>query len=142
MLYSATHHPAKTLHSSRPAGRSFIPPMFECAWSYGNSKLGSGCQQYSNNRSSMICGSHLGSICYIHELRMRSGSREFQEYISAHCLLCSNQLSSIYLFLVDKSNMVNDFVCLNRCGLWSPRSSPYSLQVLGQSYYFQTRVIS
>ena len=114
-----------------------------------NSKLGSGCQQYSNNRSSMIYDSALGFICYIHELRKKYG-REFQEYISAHCLLCSNQLFDF--FLLDKSSMVNDVpendnFCLNpvsswRCGLWSPHSSPYSLQVLGQSYYFQTRVIS
>jgi hypothetical protein len=59
-----------------------------------------------------------------------------------HYFLCSNQL--LDFFLLDKSNMVNevpesksdDFVCLNpvsswRCGLWSPDSSPYSLQVLG-----------
>ena len=97
----------------------------------------------------MIYDSALGFICYIHELRKKYG-REFQEYISAHCLLCSNQLFDF--FLLDKSSMVNDVpendnFCLNpvsswRCGLWSPHSSPYSLQVLGQSYYFQTRVIS
>jgi hypothetical protein len=31
-------------------------------------KLGSGCQQHSENRSSMMYGSDLGFICYIHEL--------------------------------------------------------------------------
>ncbi len=46
-----------------------------------------------------------------------------------------------------KWNMVNDvpenddFDCLNpmsswRCGLWSPHSSPYSLQVLEQCCYY------
>jgi hypothetical protein len=86
----------------------------------------------------MIYYSALGFICYIHELRKKYG-REFQEYISAHCLLCSNQLFDF--FLLDKSSMVNDVpendnFCLNpvsswRCGLWSPQSSssPYSLQV-------------
>jgi hypothetical protein len=52
----------------------------------------------------MIYDSDLGFICYI-ELQKRYG-REFQEYISAHCLLCSNQLFDF--FLLDKSNMVND----------------------------------
>jgi hypothetical protein len=47
--------------------------------------------------------------------------------------------SSITILLLDKSNMVNDvpendnFACLNPglswwCGLWSPHSSPVSLQ--------------
>jgi hypothetical protein len=47
-------------------GRHSIPPksMLECASSYGNSKLGSGCQQHSNYRSSMMYGSDLGSIHY------------------------------------------------------------------------------
>jgi hypothetical protein len=53
--------------------------------------LGSGCQQHSNSLSSMMYGSDLGVICYIHELRNKFG-REFQEYISAHCSLCLNQL--------------------------------------------------
>jgi hypothetical protein len=72
--------------------------MLEYARAYSNYKLGSGCQQHSNNRSSMMYGSDLGFICYtcIHELRMKSGS-EFQEYISAHCLLQIN--SSISCFL-------------------------------------------
>ncbi len=104
----------------------------------------------------MIYDSALGFICYIHEIKKKY-AREFQEYISAHCLLRSNQLFDF--FLLDKLNMVNDVpdmvndvpendnFCLNPvsswpCGLWSPHSSPYSLQVLGQSYYFQTRVIS
>ncbi len=87
------------------------------------------------------------------ELRMKSGS-EFQKYISAHCLLCSNQLFDC--LLSDKLNMVNDVTespnqnedfdyCLNPesrwrcfCGLWSPQSSLYSLQVPGQRCYFQT----
>jgi hypothetical protein len=82
----------------------------------------------------MIYDSALGFMCYIHELRKKYG-REFLEYISAHCLLCSNQLFDF--FLLDKSSMVNDVPendnsCLNpvsswRCGLWSPLSSPYSL---------------
>jgi hypothetical protein len=49
--------------------------------------------------------------------------------------------------VLDKLSMVNDvyendqFLCLNPvsswcCGLWSPHSSPYSLQVLGQNCYF------
>ncbi len=53
---------------------------------------------------------------------MKSG-REFQEYISAHCLHCSNQLFD--LLLLDKSNMVNnvpendDCLCLIHCNVGS-----------------------
>jgi hypothetical protein len=66
-------------------------------------------------------------------------------------ILCCVQINySIAFFFLRKSNMVNDvpenddFDGLNsvfswRCGLWSPRRFPYSLQVLGQSCYFQTR---
>jgi hypothetical protein len=36
-----------------------IPQMLKCAWSYGNSKLESGYQQHSNNRSSMMYDSDL-----------------------------------------------------------------------------------
>jgi uncharacterized membrane protein len=66
-------------------------------------------------------------------------------------LLCSNQVFDF--LLLDKSNMVNDvpennnFAYLNPvsslcCELWIPHSTPYSLQVHGQSCYLQTRVIS
>jgi hypothetical protein len=74
------------------------------------SKLGLGCQQHCSNCSSMMYGLDLGFICYIHELRKKSGSREFLEYI----YLCSlfamfKQIhSSIVIFLLDKSNLVND----------------------------------
>jgi hypothetical protein len=40
--------------------------------SCGNSKLGSGCQQYSNNHSSMMYGSNLGFVCYILDHRKRN----------------------------------------------------------------------
>jgi hypothetical protein len=43
----------------RGGGRS-IPPIFECDWSCGNFKLGSGYQQHSDSRSSMMYGSELG----------------------------------------------------------------------------------
>ncbi len=76
-----------------PGKRSIHHVMLEC--SYGNSKFGSECQQHSNNSSSMMYDSDLGFICYIHELRKKSG-RVFQEYISAHCLLCSNQLLDFF----------------------------------------------
>jgi hypothetical protein len=84
---------------------------------------------YSNNPSSMAYYSGLGVICYIHELWIKSG-RIILEYISAHCLLCSNQLFDC--LLLDKSNMVNNVIendnfCLNpvsswRCILWSPNA--------------------
>jgi hypothetical protein len=106
------------------------------------------CSTMPNKLSSMMYGSDLSSICYTHEFRKKCG-REFQEYISAHCLLCSKQLFDF--FLLDKSNMVNDVpendnFCLNpvsswRCGLWSQHSSPYSLQVLGQSWYFEYLIV-
>jgi hypothetical protein len=115
--------------------------MLGCAWSRGNSELGSECQQHSNNRSSILW---FGSwfICYIHELWKQSG-RELQEYTVSLLIVCSIQInSSIAFFLLDKSNMVNDvpesnnddFVCLNlvssrHCGLCSAHSSPYPLQV-------------
>ncbi len=69
----------------------------------------------------MLYGSNLGVICrtyvcYIHELRKKS-CREFQEDISAHCVLCSNQRFGF--FLLDKSNMVNDdFDCAVDCGVY------------------------
>jgi hypothetical protein len=53
----------------------------------------------------MMYGSDVGVICCIHELRKKFGW-ECQEYISAHCLLCLNQLFGV--FLLDKSNMVNN----------------------------------
>jgi hypothetical protein len=53
------------INSSPPERRRSISPMLECAWSYGHSKLGSGCQQYSNNSSSMMYRSDLGFICYV-----------------------------------------------------------------------------
>jgi hypothetical protein len=48
------------------------------AWSCGNAtvrliKLASAYQQHSNNRSSITYDSNLVFICYIHELRKRSG---------------------------------------------------------------------
>jgi hypothetical protein len=105
----------------------------KCAWSCGNSKLGSGRQQHSNNPSSMMYGSALGFTCYIHEARKKSG-RELQDSVSVHCLLFSKQLFDS--FLLDKSNILNDvpenddFVCSNPvCRLWIPYRSPYSLQV-------------
>jgi hypothetical protein len=76
--------------------------MLECAWSYGDSKLGLGCQQHSNDLSSKMYGSDLGFICYIHELRKKYG-RECQEYTSL--IVWSVQIySSIAFFLLDKSN--------------------------------------
>ncbi len=103
--------------------RCYIHPMLECAWGCGNYNLGSGCQQQSNNRSSKIYGSDFGSICYIHELRKKSG-REFLKYISAHCLLCLHKLFD-YLFPLDKSSILNNLIsvvlitnillCLKRC---------------------------
>jgi hypothetical protein len=97
--------PGKTLHSS--GGRRSIPSMLECAWSYGNSKLGYRChQQHSNNHGSMMYGSDVG---YMHELQEKSG-REFLGFISANCLLCSYQLIDFYV--LDKSmspNENNDF---------------------------------
>jgi hypothetical protein len=136
------------IYSSRPGRKTFNFCNAGMYLDCGYFKLGLGCQQHSNNRSSMMYGSDLGFICHIHKLRKRSG-KEFQKYISSHCLLCSNQLFDF--FLLDKSNMVNDgpeyddFVCLNPvsswcCKLYSSHSSSYSLQVLGQSSYFQTRV--
>ncbi len=77
--------------------------------------------------------------------------------IEVVCEICSisiDRFQSWIIIILDKSNMVNDvsendnFDWLNpvsswRCGLWSSHnSSPYSLQVLEQSCYFQTRVIS
>jgi hypothetical protein len=58
-------------------------------------KLESGCQQHSNNRSSMMMyGSHhldFIEVCYIiHELRKKSG-RKFQEYLSP--IVCSVQFN-------------------------------------------------
>jgi hypothetical protein len=70
-----------------------------------DSKLESGYPLHSHNLSSMMYGSDLGSICHIHELQKKYG-RDFLEYISAHYLLCSNQLFDF--FLLDKSSMVND----------------------------------
>jgi hypothetical protein len=63
------------------------------------------CQQHSNNLSAVMSGFGFGVICYIHELQNQKSGREFQEYISAHCLLYSNQLFDCFLH---KSNMVND----------------------------------
>jgi hypothetical protein len=78
-------------------------PILECSWSCGNSTLGGVDQSVSNiltdsnNRSSMMKSSDFGFICYMRELRMKSG-RELQEYFSAHCLLRSNQqLLNIFL---------------------------------------------
>jgi hypothetical protein len=56
-----------------PSRGKTISPMWECACGYGSCNLGSGYQQHSNNLSSMMYGSDLGSICYIHELRKRTG---------------------------------------------------------------------
>jgi hypothetical protein len=55
----------------------------------------------------MYC-SDLGFICYIHELRKRSGreSLECILHISANCLLGLDQLFD--LFLLDKSNLAID----------------------------------
>jgi hypothetical protein len=76
-------------------------------------------------------------------------SREYQEYISANCLFCSNQLSDV--LLVDKSNMINmmnnvsendDTVSLS---LTDAKDygvhllAPYTLQILGQNCYFQPK---
>jgi hypothetical protein len=63
----------------------------------------------------MMYGSELVPICYIiHELRKKSG-REFQEYmyyyISAHCLLYSNQ-STLRVLLFTKQTEHGD---------WCPR---------------------
>jgi hypothetical protein len=76
--------------------------MLECVWSYGNSKLVSGCQQHSNNRSSMMHGSDLGSTNF---------GRSWAENISLIILWCVEINSSFACFLLvvlDKSNMVND----------------------------------
>jgi hypothetical protein len=120
--------------------------LLEWVCSCRNSKLESGCQQHSNNRSSMV-RILVSYVMYIHELRKKS-RMESQEYLSVHCFLCSNQLFDLFLcFTIDKLNMVNDIpeynaiACLNlvsswRCGLWSTYNSSYSLQVLGQSCYF------
>jgi hypothetical protein len=70
-------------------------------------KLGPGIQQHSNNSSPMLYSSDVGVIRYIHELRKKSGSREFQEYISAYCLLCSNQLFDFSLSSRRMNIMVN-----------------------------------
>jgi hypothetical protein len=48
------HFTRNTLLPSRQGSRRSISPMLECAWSCRNSKLGSMCQQRSNNRSSMF----------------------------------------------------------------------------------------
>jgi hypothetical protein len=106
----------------------------------------SGCQQHSN---SMMYDSDLRFICYAHELRRRSG-RDFQEYISyisANCLLCSNQLFDY--FLLDKSNMVNyvpkykwwlvnglNLMSSWRCGLWSSHTSPRHCKSLDKVVIF------
>jgi hypothetical protein len=128
--------------------------MLEYVWICGNSKLGSGCQQHSNNRRLMMYGSDFGFIYRIHELRNLERKLTGNYRNISLPIVCSVQTncSISYFSLLDKSSMVNDVpendnFCLNpgsswRCGLWSPHSSPYSLQVLGQSYYFQTRVIS
>jgi hypothetical protein len=78
----------------------------------------------------MIYSSDLGPICYIHDLRKRSG-REFEEYIFAHCLLCV-QINELFdLFLLDKSNMMNDvlenddFDGLNSVSCWRVHTGLY-----------------
>jgi hypothetical protein len=61
-----------------------------------------------------------------------------QEHISAHCLLCSNQLFDF--FLLQKSNMVNDvpendcYVWLNPVSCWR-RWSPHSFCMLCKFLY-------
>jgi hypothetical protein len=104
----------------------------------------SGYHQHSNNLCSMM-PNDLGGLCYkikiTHELRNKKSGSKIHKFIFAHCLLCSNQLFDF--FLLNKSNMVNNVLNLVSswlCGLWSPHSSPYSLQpLLGQSYYFTSR---
>jgi hypothetical protein len=104
----------------------------EYAWGCGNSKLGSESRNILTNnnqsdRSSMMYGSDIGFIYYILLVprTMEEISQEILE-ISAHCLLCPNEL-----FSLDKSNMVHDVLennvvhCLNSvsswcCKLWSP----------------------
>ncbi len=97
----------------------------------------------------MIYGSDLGFICYIYKFRDKKSDAKLLQYISAHCLFCSNQLFDYAL--LDKSNMENDIpehddFCILQCSvymaLWIAESTKFSelLQVLGQSYSFQTRV--
>jgi hypothetical protein len=104
---------------------------------------------YSNSYSSIMYGSDLGFICY---LSMIFGNinlllRECQEYISAHCLLCSNQLFDCFLPHISK--MVNDvpenddYVCLNpvsrlagavNCGVHMILSIHCNSLVVGQKF--------
>ncbi len=50
--------------SRRKTFNSLNVSTLECAWNCGISKLGSGCQQNSNNRCSMMYGSDLGFIYF------------------------------------------------------------------------------
>ncbi len=80
--------PGKTLHSSLiPSIRkTFNSSDVGMCLELQELQLGSGCQQHSNNRNSMMYDSDLGFICNIHELRKKC-CREFQEYISNHYII-------------------------------------------------------
>jgi hypothetical protein len=89
---------------------------------------GSGCQQHSNNRSSMMYGSDLAFIYVIFTNFGRNMAGNFRN--TSLLIVCSVETnSSIAFLLLHKSSIVNevpnendDFECLNpvsswRCGL-------------------------
>jgi hypothetical protein len=59
VLASRSHPNLTTIYYDRTnfyllcPGKSSVPLMLECAWNCDISKLGSGCQQHSNNRSDL-----------------------------------------------------------------------------------------
>jgi hypothetical protein len=94
--------------------------LLECAWSCKNSKLASCCQQYSNNRSSMVSGSVLGWFVISANFGrdLVGNFRISGIYISAYCLLGSNQLFNYLLSCrqiehSDQCLWKHDFVWLN-----------------------------
>ncbi len=130
--YTTTAGPMKMFNSFRPWGRRSIPTMFECALSCGNSKLEQGCQQHSNNRSSMTHKYVVSTNCG----RNLTGNFWNTSLLIVCSAVQSNSLFDCFFFLLNKLNIVNDDLCLTpvcsrHCRLWSrPQSSQYWLQVL------------
>jgi hypothetical protein len=88
-MYIFSYCPGKTLlHLSHPWGRRSIPPMLECSWSCGSSKLGSGCQEHSNSRFQWCMVRIFGSWFH-YVISTNFGRNLAGRYIISGIYLCS-----------------------------------------------------
>ncbi len=104
--YVCPYSPGKKLNSSRPGGRHSIPPIFECAWICGKSKVASGFQQHLTN----VVQWCMVRILFPYVISTNFGNNLVGNIrnISLPIVSSVEINSSIAFLLLDKWNMVND----------------------------------